>query len=65
MRVAAGAVVRVYRGKVLAREVRFPIHAGRTVPGALLLSPGNYRIELTATDAVGRIRTLSWYALLP
>jgi len=62
---AAGAVVRVYRGKQLAREVRFPIHAGPIVPGALLLSPANYRIELKATDAVGRVRTLAWYALLP
>ena len=62
---AAGVVVRVYRGKQLAREVRFPVHAGPALPGALLLSPGNYRIELTATDAVGRVRTLAWYALLP
>lgn len=62
---AAGVVVRVYRGKTLAREVRFPIHAGPAVPSALLLSPGSYRIRLTATDAVGRIRTLAWYALLP
>ena len=62
---AAGVVVRVYRGKHLAREVRFPVHAGPALPGALLLSPGNYRIELTATDAVGRVRTLAWYALLP
>jgi hypothetical protein len=62
---AAGVVVRVYRGKQLAREVRFPVHAGPALPGALLLSPGNYRVELTATDAVGRVRTLAWYALLP
>jgi hypothetical protein len=62
---AAGVVVRVYRGKQLAREVRFPVHAGPALPGALLLSPGNYRVELRATDAVGRVRTLAWYALLP
>jgi hypothetical protein len=35
------------------------------VPGALLLSPGTYRVALSATDAVGRVRTLTWYALLP
>jgi hypothetical protein len=62
---AAGAVTRVYRGKRLAREVRFPIGAGRATPGALLLSPGTYRIRLVATDGVGRVRTLTWYALLP
>ena len=61
----AGAVVQVYRGKRLAREVRFPITAGAAAPGALLLSSGTYRIRLVATDAVGRIRTLTWYALLP
>jgi hypothetical protein len=61
----AGANVRVYRGKRLAREVRFPIRAGAAVPGALLLTPGTYRIRLVAVDAVGRIRTLTWYALLP
>ncbi|MGE5274943.1 MAG: InlB B-repeat-containing protein [Verrucomicrobiota bacterium] len=61
----AGADVRVYRGKRLAREVRFPIRAGAAAPGALLLSSGTYRIRLAATDGVGRIRTLTWYALLP
>ena len=30
---AAGVVVRVYRGKQLAREVRFPVHAGPGTPG--------------------------------
>ena len=60
----AAADVRVYRGKRLAREVRFPIRAGEAVPGALLLSSGTYRIRLVATDGVGRVRTLTWYALL-
>jgi hypothetical protein len=57
--------VKVYRGKRLAREVRFPIRAGTVAPGALLISSGTYRIRLVATDGVGRIRTLTWYALLP
>jgi len=61
----AGVVVRVFRGKALAREVRFPIPAGRATPGTLLLSPGTYRIRLAATDAYGRVRTLTWYAVLP
>jgi hypothetical protein len=61
----AGAVVRVLRGRTLAREVRFPIRVGRTTPGTLLLTPGSYRIRLAATDAYGRVRTLTWYALLP
>ncbi len=61
----AGAVVRVLRGRVLAREVRFPIRTGATAPGTLLLTPGSYRIGLVATDGYGRVRTLTWYALLP
>jgi hypothetical protein len=50
---------------VLAREVRFPIRTGATAPGTLLLTPGSYRIGLVATDGYGRVRTLTWYALLP
>ncbi len=56
---AAGVVVRVYRGKTLARELRFPAAAGTVSPGALLLSPGSYRVKLVATDAVGRVRALT------
>jgi hypothetical protein len=62
---AAGVVVRVYRSGRLARELRFPISTGAVTPGALLLSPGTYRISLDATDAYGRLRTLTWYAVLP
>jgi hypothetical protein len=61
----AGVVVRVYRSGRLARELRFPIATGATSPGALLLSPGTYRISLDAVDAFGRLRTLTWYAVLP
>jgi hypothetical protein len=61
----AGAVVRVLRGRVLAREVRFRIRTGPNTPGTLLLTPGSYRIRLIATDGYGRVRTLTWYALLP
>ena len=62
---AASGVVHIYRSKRLVRTVRFPIRAGVVVPGALLLSPGTYRVALTATDSVGRVRALTWYALLP
>jgi len=62
---AAGVVVDVFRGRTLAREVRFPIRSGAITPGALLVSPGSYRITLKAIDAYGRVRTLTWYALLP
>jgi hypothetical protein len=61
----AGAVVRVRRGRLLVREVRFPIRTGATTPGTLLLTPGSYRIRLVATDGYGRVRALTWYALLP
>ncbi len=61
----AGVVARVVRGRVVARELRYPIRVGATTPGTLLLSPGSYRIRLVATDAYGRVRTLTWYALLP
>ena len=60
----SGALVRIYRGGRLVRSARFPLRAGEVSAGAFLLSPGTYRLRLMATDAYGRTRTLSWYALL-
>lgn len=61
----AGIDLRVYRGGRLAREVRFAAPPGSVTPGALLLSPGTYTLRLIATDAFGRVRKLTWIALLP
>jgi hypothetical protein len=60
----AGADLRIYRGRILVREVRFASRVGIDVAGPLLLSPGTYRLHLTATDAYGRVRKLTWVALL-
>ena len=56
----SGARVRVYRNGRLVRESRFPAPSGDVDAGPFLLSPGTYRLRLTATDAYGRTRTLSW-----
>jgi Divergent InlB B-repeat domain len=61
----SGARLRVLRSGRLAREMRFPAPAGTVTAGPLLLSPGTYQLHLTATDAYGRVRKLTWYALLP
>jgi uncharacterized repeat protein (TIGR02543 family) len=61
----AGIVLRVYRNRRLAREVRFPSGAGLEDAGPLLLSPATYTLRLSATDGYGRVRLLSWIALLP
>jgi List-Bact-rpt repeat protein len=60
----SGALVRIYRSGRLVRAVRFPLAAGDVSAGPFLLSSGTYRLRLTATDAYGRTRTLSWYAFL-
>jgi uncharacterized repeat protein (TIGR02543 family) len=61
----AGVGLRIYRGKRLARDVRFASRSGRVSAGPFLLSPGNYTLRLRATDAFGRIRGLAWVAVLP
>jgi hypothetical protein len=61
----SGARIRVLRSGRLARVVRFAAPVGAVTAGPFLLSPGTYRLHLTATDAYGRVRKLSWYALLP
>jgi hypothetical protein len=60
----SGARLRVLRSGRLVKEMRFPAPAGTVTAGPLLLSPGTYQLHLTATDAYGRVRTLTWYALL-
>jgi hypothetical protein len=61
----AGADLRVYRSKRLIRELQFAPHAGLVSVIPLLLSPGTYTVRLVALDAYGRVRTLTWIALLP
>ena len=60
----SGAVVRIYRGGRLVRIARLPLGAGEVSAGPFLLSPGTYRLRLTATDGYGRTRKLGWYAFL-
>jgi hypothetical protein len=61
---ASGAVVRVYRAGRLVRVARLALDAGDVTAGPFLLTPGTYRLRLTATDAYGRTRSLGWYAFL-
>jgi uncharacterized repeat protein (TIGR02543 family) len=61
----AGVELRVYRGTTLALEYHSAPPAGRLSAGPFLLSPGTYTLRLTATDAYGRVRTLTWFAFLP
>jgi hypothetical protein len=62
---AAGAQIRVFRSGKLAKELRFPAPKGGVTAGPFLLSPGAYQLRLSATDAYGRVRKLTWYAVLP
>jgi hypothetical protein len=61
----AGARLRIFRGKRLAKDYRFAPPAGVVSAGPFLLSPGTYSLRLTATDAYGRVKALSWFAFLP
>jgi hypothetical protein len=61
----AGSELRIYRGKALVKTYRFASRAGAVRAGPFLLSPGTYRLRLTAIDAYGRTQGLGWYAFLP
>jgi hypothetical protein len=60
----SGTELRVLRSGRLVRTMRLPAPAGAVTAGPLLLTPGAYRLHLTATDAYGRVRHLAWYAFL-
>src|SRR5581483_5997694 len=62
---AIGARLRIYRGGKLAKDYRFAPEAGMVNAGPFVLSPGTYTLRLNAMDGFGRVRTLTWYALLP
>jgi uncharacterized repeat protein (TIGR02543 family) len=57
-------VVRAYRGTKLLVDQHFLGRTGEIVLGPFLLGPGNYTLRLTATDAYGRVRTLTWIVAL-
>ena len=61
--IAVARVRAVRTGKVLVNQ-RFLARAGEINIGPFLLGPGNYTLRLTATDAYGRTRTLSWVVAL-
>ena len=61
--IALARVRAVRTGKVLVNQ-RFLARAGEIGIGPFLLGPGNYTLRLTATDAYGRTRTLSWVVAL-
>lgn len=56
--------VRSYRGRRLLVDQHFLGKAASLAVGPFLLGPGSYTLKLTATDAYGRVRTLSWIVAL-
>jgi uncharacterized repeat protein (TIGR02543 family) len=58
------ARVRAYRGTTLLVDKHFLARAGDIVLGPFMLGPGRYTLRLTATDAYGRVRTLTWIVVL-
>jgi hypothetical protein len=56
--------VRAYRGARLLVDQHFLGRAGEIVVGPFLLGPGSYTLRLTAVDAYGRTRTLTWIVAL-
>jgi hypothetical protein len=61
----AVAVVRIQRaGGKEFRQIVLNASRGLNTPRPFLLTPGSYTASLTATDAFGRVRSLSWSVLL-
>ena len=60
----AVARVRAVKGGRALVDQRFLAKAGRISIGPFLLGPGSYTIRLTATDAYGRVRTVTWVVAL-
>jgi uncharacterized repeat protein (TIGR02543 family) len=56
--------VRAYRGTKLLVNQHFLGRTGEIAVGPFLLGPGSYTLRITATDAYGRVRTLSWIVAL-
>jgi len=56
--------IRVKRGGKLLVSQHFLGRAARIALGPFLLGPGSYPLTLTATDAYGRTRTLTWIVAL-
>jgi hypothetical protein len=60
----SAARVQAFRGTRKLVDQRFLARTGDIAVGPFLLGPGAYTLRLTATDAYGRTRTLSWVVSL-
>jgi hypothetical protein len=60
----AGAAVRVVRHGTLVASLQFAPGVGESSLGPFVLAPGSYTIGVTLTDAYGRVRHLSFSAVL-
>ncbi len=62
---ATGAGLRILRGTKAVRALQVAPGAGKVDIGPFLLTPATYTLRLTLTDAYGRTRSLTWFAVLP
>ncbi len=62
--VISAARVQAFRASRKLVDQRFLARTGAIAVGPFLLGPGSYTLRLTATDAYGRTRTLSWIVSL-
>jgi uncharacterized repeat protein (TIGR02543 family) len=60
----SAARVQAFRGTRKLVDQRFLARSGQILVGPFLLGPGSYTLRLTATDAYGRTRTLTWIVSL-